>query len=71
MFDLSVYKNRRAALHKKIPHGIVLLLGNQEAPANYPDNTYRYRQDSTFLYFFGHSLPGLAGILDLDRRAHV
>lgn len=68
MFDLSVYKNRRAALHKKIPHGIVLLLGNQEAPANYPDNTYRYRQDSTFLYFFGHSLPGLAGILDLDAH---
>ena len=66
MFDISVYKNRRSALRKKMGNGIILLLGNNEAPANYPDNTYHFRQDSTFLYFFGHSLPGLAGIMDID-----
>lgn len=68
MFDTSIYKNRRAALRKKIQSGIILLLGNNEAPANYPDNTYVYRQDSTFLYFFGHSLPGLAGVIDVDAN---
>ena len=66
MFDTSIYKNRRAALRKKVQSGIILLLGNNEAPANYPDNTYVYRQDSTFLYFFGHSLPGLTGVIDVD-----
>ena len=68
MFDTSIYKNRRTALRKKIQSGIILLLGNNEAPANYPDNTYIYRQDSTFLYFFGHSLPGLAGVMDIDAN---
>lgn len=66
MFDITIYKNRRSALRRKIENGIILLLGNNEAPANYPDNTYHFRQDSTFMYFFGHSLPGLAGIMDID-----
>ena len=66
MFDITIYKNRRSALRRKIESGIILLLGNNEAPANYPDNTYHFRQDSTFMYFFGHSLPGLAGIMDID-----
>ena len=66
MFDISIYKNRRSALRRKMGSGIILLLGNNEAPANYPDNTYHFRQDSTFIYFFGHSLPGLAGIMDID-----
>lgn len=66
MFDITIYKNRRSALRRKMESGIILLLGNNEAPANYPDNTYHFRQDSTFMYFFGHSLPGLAGIMDID-----
>lgn len=66
MFDITIYKNRRSALRRKMENGIILLLGNNEAPANYPDNTYHFRQDSTFMYFFGHSLPGLAGIMDID-----
>ena len=53
MFDSSVYRNRRKALRKKVSSGIILILGNNEAPANYPDNTYKFRQDSSFLYFFG------------------
>ena len=42
-------------------------MGNGEAPANYPDNTYRFRQDSSFLYFFGLNMPGFAGVLDVDN----
>lgn len=48
-------------------NGIILILGNNEAPANYPDNTYKFRQDSSFVYFFGHSHPGYAGIIDIDN----
>ena len=66
MFETSVYKNRRARLKEKMGHGLVLILGNEEAPANYPANTYKFRQDSSFIYFFGLNLPGFAGVLDID-----
>lgn len=66
MFDSSVYKQRRQALREKVGSGIILILGNNEAPANYPDNTYKFRQDSSFLYFFGHAHPGYAGIMDIE-----
>lgn len=66
MFETSVYKNRRARLREKMSDGIVLILGNGEAPANYKDNTYKFRQDSSFSYFFGLNLPGFAGVLDVD-----
>ncbi|MDE7374225.1 MAG: aminopeptidase P family protein [Odoribacter sp.] len=66
MFETSVYKNRRARLKEKMSGGLVLILGNGEAPANYTDNTYKFRQDSSFLYFFGLNLPGFAGVLDVD-----
>ena len=58
MFNSSIYKNRRQALRKMMSNGIVLFLGNNEAPCNYPDNTYKFRQDSNFLYFFGQNNPG-------------
>lgn len=67
MFDSIIYQKRRQALREKIQSGIILLLGNNEAPANYPDNTYKYRQDSSFIYFFGQSHPGYAGIIDTDN----
>lgn len=66
MFEAPIYQQRRAALRQQVGSGIILLLGNNEAPANYPDNTYKFRQDSTFLYFFGHAHPGYAGIIDID-----
>lgn len=66
MFDSSVYKQRRQALREKVGHGLILILGNNEAPANYPDNTYKFRQDSSFLYFLGHSHPGYAGVMDIE-----
>lgn len=66
MFDSSVYINRRKALREKVSSGLILILGNNEAPANFPDNTYKFRQDSTFLYFFGHNHPGYAGVIDVE-----
>jgi Xaa-Pro aminopeptidase len=66
MFKSEVYTRRREELRKKIKSGIALFTGNSEAPMNYPDNTYHFRQDSDFLYFFGLDLPGFTGLMDFD-----
>ena len=68
MFETLTYQKRRQALRERMSNGLILFLGNNEAPANYPDNTYKFRQDSSFLYFFGHSHPGYAGIIDIDNN---
>ena len=62
MFKSEVYIKRRAELQKKIKTGLALFIGNNEAPMNYPANTYHFRQDSDFLYFFGLDIPGLTGV---------
>ncbi len=66
MFNKNTYINRREALKKSGLTGIGLFLGNGEAPMNYLDNTYHFRQDSSFLYFFGLDFPGLVGVVDFD-----
>ncbi|MFC2114728.1 aminopeptidase P family protein [Bacteroidota bacterium] len=66
MFNPSVYINRRNKLRQSVSSGIILILGNNEASMNYPANTYHYRQDSNFLYFFGLDHDGLAGVMDVD-----
>ncbi|MCC8174277.1 MAG: aminopeptidase P family protein [Odoribacter sp.] len=66
MFEANVYKKRRKELKDRVWEGLILLLGNNEASSNYPHNTYKFRQDSSFLYFFGLNLPGFAGVLDVD-----
>lgn len=66
MFDSSVYQKRRQALRQKVGSGILLFLGNNEAPANFPDNAYKFRQDSSFVYFFGLQHPNFAGVIDAD-----
>ncbi len=66
MFSKETYIRRRQALKKKIKNGLILLPGNAEAPANYAANTYKFRQDSTFLYFFGLDLPGIVGLIDVE-----
>lgn len=71
MFPKSVYKTRRQILAKDIESGIILMLGNSEAPANYQDNTYKFRQDSTFLYFFGLQDPDFAGVIDADKGEDI
>jgi len=66
MFEREIYIKRREALHKKVESGIAIFPGNNEAPMNYPANSYQFRQDSDFLYFFGLDLPGFAGLMDFD-----
>ena len=67
MFNKETYINRRKQLKKQVDSGILLFLGNEESSMNYLDNTYRFRQDSSFLYYFGLDYPGLVGIIDLDE----
>lgn len=67
MFEKDIYVKRRRELKKKIGSGVLLLLGNDEAGCNYEDNTYPYRQDSTFLYYFGLPFAGLNAIIDIDN----
>ncbi len=64
MFDKNVYTERRNRLREKMRSGIILIPGNVESPMNYTDNSYHFRQDSTFLYLFGLDMPGLFGIID-------
>lgn len=68
MFDKKTYQQRRNKLYKQVKSGLLLFLSNSESPMNYPANTYHYRQDSTFLYFFGLNFPGLAAVIDLDEN---
>ncbi len=67
MFEKQVYSNRRNRLREKMDGGVVLILGNMDSPMNYPANTFHFRQDSSFLYFFGLDFQGLAGVVDIDN----
>ncbi|MDZ4205393.1 MAG: aminopeptidase P family protein [Bacteroidales bacterium] len=71
MFNKTVYIGRRNKLKNDVSSGLILILGNPEASMNYPANTYHYRQDSNFLYFFGHDIAGLAGIIDVDNNTDI
>ena len=66
MFKAQAYLNRRHNLRMRIDSGIALFMGNDESPMNYTDNTYHFRQDSSFLYYFGLNTAGLTGIVDVD-----
>ncbi len=67
LFDKETYVARRSKLKQQVKEGLILLFGNNEAPANYPANAYKYRQDSCFLYFYGQHREGLAGVIDVDN----
>ena len=67
MFNPEIYTERRNALRQLIPSGIILFPGNSEAAYNYVANTYSFRQDSNFSYFFGLENPDFAGIIDIDN----
>ena len=71
MFKAEVYKSRRDALKAKMNGGVALFLGNTDSPMNYPSNTFHFRQDSSFLYFFGIDLQGLAGVIDFDEGKDI
>ncbi len=67
MFKKEVYIDRRNRLKKEMNSGLALIFGNSEASYNYPANTYHFRQDSDFLYFFGLDLPDFVGVVDIDN----
>ncbi len=71
MFSKETYMARRATLKKAIGSGLLLFLGNDECGMNYLDNTYHFRQDSTFLYFFGLPYAGLSAIIDIDNDREI
>ncbi len=71
MFETATYTGRRKSLHSQIDSGLLLFLGNDESPMNYTDNPFHYRQDSTFLYFFGLNFAGLVGVIDIDAGKDI
>jgi Xaa-Pro aminopeptidase len=71
MFSTTTYDRRRRVLSGGFDTGLLLFLGNNESPMNYADNCYPFRQDSTFLYFFGLDQPGLAAVIDVDEGSTI
>jgi Xaa-Pro aminopeptidase len=71
MFAQKVYIERRNILKSKIKEGLILLFGNDHSPMNYADNAYPFRQDSTFLYYFGIQRAGLIVIIDVDSDKEI
>ncbi|HEX8297845.1 MAG TPA: aminopeptidase P N-terminal domain-containing protein, partial [Rubricoccaceae bacterium] len=66
MFSPSVYAARRSALARTVGEGLIVILGHENAPMNYPANVYAFRQDASFLYYGGHDAPGLALVIDAE-----
>ena len=72
MFSKQTYIGRRNELKKLVGDGVILLFGNNESPCNYPNNAYYpFRQDSTFLYYFGQQRDGLVGVIDIDNNKEI
>ena len=66
LFDVKTYVERRRVLREKVGSGLIILLGNNDTPCNYPKNAYTFRQDSSFLYYFGQDHESLVGVIDAD-----
>jgi Xaa-Pro aminopeptidase len=66
MFPAEVYIQRRKLLKELVGKGVIIFLGNKEVAMNYSANNYPFRQDSSFLYYFGLDMPGLAGMIDCE-----
>lgn len=72
MFSKETYIGRRAELKRLVKSGVIILFGNNESPNNYPANAYYpFRQDSTFLYYFGQQRDGLVGVIDIDNDTEM
>ncbi|MCA9732165.1 MAG: aminopeptidase P family protein [Deferribacteres bacterium] len=71
MFSSKIYIDRRNALKKQFNSGLLLFMGNAEAPMNYPHNWYQFRQDGSFLYYWGIEQPDLAAVIDLDSGEEI
>ena len=71
MFSKETYTERRRRLAEKVGDGLILLLGNDESGRNFEDAPYPYRQDSTFLYYFGLPYAGLNAVIDADSGESI
>ena len=71
MYDQKTYIKRREQLKEKVKSGFLFFLGNVDSPMNYSDNIFPFRQDSTFLYYFGLDHPGFAAIIDIDENKEM
>jgi Xaa-Pro aminopeptidase len=71
MFTPETYRTRRTRLASDIGTGLILFLGNEEVGRTYAASVYPFRQDSTFLYFWAISHPGLAAVIDIDAGTHI
>ena len=71
MFPKEVYAERRQRLKNIVQSGIVLILGNEESAMNAVANPYKFRQDSSFLYFFGLDYPHMVGVMDIDNDEDI
>lgn len=71
MFKTEIYVERRGKLKKALSPGMYIFQGNPESPMNYADNPFRYRQDSTFIYYFGIDAPNLTAVIDLDNDREI
>ena len=71
MFSKQTYLDRRARLAKEVGDGVLLFLGNNHVGMNYEGNEYNFRQDSSFLYFFGLDYAGLSAVMDVDAGEDI
>ena len=68
MFSKDTYIKRRKELKELVGSGVIIIFGNNESPCNFPNNGYApFRQDSSFLYYFGQNRDGLVGVIDVDN----
>ena len=71
MFSSATYVNRRNELKKIMGSGILFFPGAVDTPMNYPANTFRFRQESSFLYYFGIDAQNLAAVIDVDNNREI
>lgn len=71
MFQPDIYRQRRDVLCRAMGSGILLFVGHENVAINSPDHVVPFRQDSSFLYYFGHNVPGLVGLMDVPSGMHL
>lgn len=71
LFSQQTYVERRKQLRELVGDGIIILFGNNDSPMNYPSNAYKFRQDSSFLYFTGQHREGLTLAIDCNSGKEI
>jgi Xaa-Pro aminopeptidase len=71
MFESRIYIERRKVLKQRMGSGVLLFVGNEESPMNYADNVFSFRQDSSFLYYWGIDSPGIVALIDVDDEREI